>query len=341
VSSMLPSIPRQNNIGALRLIFACVVMFHHIGALSDIPVLVPLSLLNAPFAVKAFFVLSGFLIVMSYEHSKNADDYFGKRIRRIYPAYAAVVLACAFGGYFLSDAPNYFNDAWLRYVASNLVFLNFHAPTLPGVFTQNPLKEVNGALWTIKIEVMFYALVPVLVWLLRGPRRLPMIAAIFIGACVYRWAFAYSKWGIQLPGQMMYFISGVAFYYYFDWLKSHQAAVAAASLFIVIASLFFVSSLPVAIILTALSAVAIAGLVILLAFGTYWGDVEKHGDFSYGIYIWHFPVIQTLIVLGAFANPYVGMLTAVSVTVLLAFASWRLVEKPALRASSHYIRASF
>jgi len=54
--------------------------------------------LSSEFAVKAFFAVSGYLIFRSYEASSFSADYFEKRARRIYPAYAAVVLICAFGG---------------------------------------------------------------------------------------------------------------------------------------------------------------------------------------------------------------------------------------------------
>lgn len=346
MSAALPLIPRQNNIGALRLIFACVVMLFHLGAVTDIPDLIHLRLFNADFAVRAFFVLSGFLIVMSYEHSTNADDYFGKRIRRIYPAYAAVVLLCAFGGYFLSTAPEYFTYEWLRYVASNLVFLNFYAPELPGVFTHNPMSEVNGALWTIKIEVLFYALVPMLVLFLRGRYRLAKIIAIFVAAYGYRYVchqLGYDKLAHQMPGQMMYFIVGVAAYYYFDWVKAHQKEILVGAIAALLTVVFWpFANVPqlIAYILGAADHLAVSALVILLAFSSYWGNVEKYGDFSYGIYIWHFPVIQALVALGVFVNPYAGALAAIGITLLLAILSWRLVERPALRPSSHYIQAT-
>ena len=44
-------------------------------------------------------------------------------------------------------------------------------PSLPGLFAGNPFREVNGALWTLKIEVLFYLVLPVLAWILRAAGR--------------------------------------------------------------------------------------------------------------------------------------------------------------------------
>ncbi|MFZ0499596.1 MAG: hypothetical protein WAM52_10715, partial [Steroidobacteraceae bacterium] len=57
----------------------------------------------------------------------------------------------------------------------------------------------------------------------------------------------------------------------------------------------------------------------------------RYGDFSYGIYLYHFPIVQALIALGVFAwSPY-GAVLLVSIAVLCcSIASWFLIEAPAL-----------
>ena len=104
----------------------------------------------------------------------------------------------------------------MEYVGWNLVFLNFKAPGLPGVFATNRFHEVNGALWTMKLEVMFYILLPALTWLVRASGRMRWVVAglVYVGAEAWRAAFEAAgnpEIARQLPGQMSFFISGIAF----------------------------------------------------------------------------------------------------------------------------------
>ena len=139
---------RNNNFDLLRFLLAgMVVLFHgYVLSRNEQLVLLP-RFFSADIAVKGFFVVSGYLILRSWDTSAGLADYASKRARRIYPAYATVVLSCALVGAVVSYMPlsRYFSWQWLRYLGANLVFLNFLGPTLPGVFTGNPESAVNGA----------------------------------------------------------------------------------------------------------------------------------------------------------------------------------------------------
>ena len=231
----LPTIPWKNNIGALRLIFAGIVVLAHSYALSQQPALAWLGrYANSEIAVQGFFIVSGFLVVMSFEKSRSFWDYAVKRIRRIYPAYGLVILISACAGALISTVPaaHYFGTEWGSYLVNNLLFLNFRHPDLPGVFQQNPLAAVNGALWTIKLEVAFYMLVPLLVYLLRRRARPIFMALIYLASHAYTYYFAHRalvtgnphdvEFARQLPGQLCYFMTGTALYYYFDMVRKYQ-----------------------------------------------------------------------------------------------------------------------
>ena len=77
----------RNNFDLLRFVFAAMVFLVHTHVLSGQPALAPLSTyFSSDVGVKAFFVVSGFLVLMSYERSATVGEYAGKRVRRIYPA---------------------------------------------------------------------------------------------------------------------------------------------------------------------------------------------------------------------------------------------------------------
>lgn len=154
------------------------------------------SVFSAGVAVDSFFVISGFLIFMSYERSNSLKDYFAKRFRRIYPAYLTVIVICAILGLFFSSHSSlhqYYSIDWLKYFLSNLSFMNFLQPTLPGVFEENHMPLVNGSLWTIKAEVMFYLAVPLIFFFLSRYNRLLVIGLICGGSILFCYPRVHGK----------------------------------------------------------------------------------------------------------------------------------------------------
>jgi len=330
-----------NNFNLLRLIFALMVVAYHIVLavpqwwwtlrfeMSEV----------AEVGVQGFFVLSGYLVYASFEHSSSIGLYAEKRFRRLYPAYAVVILACA--GAALAAVPEARADlaAVGRYIGWNLVFANFMEPNLPGVFVENGGTQVNGALWTLKIEVMFYLVLPLLVWLLRAAGRHVWIVflLIYAGAETWRiWLTHIEQYELarQLPGQMSFFITGMVLYrQQLDGWRIHVTGLIGAVLFA--ASLVFEAAEPVrAIGLGSLAVWAATGLVRL-------PDAARFGDLSYGIYIVHFPIIQTCAVMGVFVvDRWLGVGVSISLSILAALILWYLVERPTLRRVSAYRRTA-
>ncbi len=336
----------RNNFDLLRLLFAATVCLVHAYQLSGFQQLAAITrFLSSDVAVKAFFVVSGFLIFMSYERSTSLASYAGKRIRRIYPAYFAVVMLCAIGLAAVSTKSmgEYFSPAWLKYVSANLAFLNFLQPTLPGVFDANRLAAVNGALWTLKIEVMFYLSVPLFVWLFRRLSPLPVLALVYIASVAYAVFFAglaagtgsplYQELGRQLPGQLSYFMAGAFFYYFLPLFERHAGYFLAAAVLALAVPGVFAPSV--------FGPFALATIVAFFGLFLYLGNFGKYGDFSYGVYILHFPIIQLLLHGGWFdASPWWFLAVAITLTTAGAVAMWHLVEKRFLLRNSHYLEAA-
>lgn len=338
----------RNNFDFLRVALALFVILAHSRLIGQVTPFSFLSLTLAGYvAVQCFFVISGFLIFQSWDKAKTLREYTSKRVRRIYPAYFVVVVSSALLGGLLSTVPlaEYFGSVgWLKYMAANLTFLNFLQPTLPGLFVDGDDSLVNGPLWTIKVEVMFYTAVPIIAWLAAGKRRPFVFLLIYLSSVVWAeyFRYLYDVTGNdlfltlvrQLPGQMALFVVGGALYFYFDYFKKFAPYLVITSIGVLALDLYF----PLPWIYPA----ALGIIVIYVAqLAPYFGNFGRHGDFSYGIYILHYPILQSVRALGVFeSSPMMAFAVGGLVTVLLAYVSWHLIEKPWLLSSSHYRRAT-
>jgi peptidoglycan/LPS O-acetylase OafA/YrhL len=346
----------RNNLDCLRLILASVVVFFHLYALTNLPAFSIFGAYCSPhFAVRSFFVISGLLIYRSYTRSSSIASYMEKRVRRIYPAYFTVVVVAALALWPLSTlaASQYFGAGFWKYLGANLMFLNFLAPTLPGVFTSNIETPVNGALWTLKIEVAFYLLVPVIHYLCGrfGTKR--VITAIFCLSCIWKYGFAflaswdssrnadlidgsrniYDKLAVQFPAQLLYFAAGILLLLYFDKLKLHFLSITGITACLYLVDHWLTRG--------TLDVLWISGVVFVFGFWRYFGNFSKFGDFSYGVYIVHWPILQVLICFGLTSlPPVIFLLLSLSLVGLASVLMWYLVESRFLRAGSHYRQVS-
>ncbi|MBJ7429314.1 MAG: acyltransferase, partial [Bacteroidia bacterium] len=154
----------KNNFDFLRFLFAFIVVLSHIIDLSQFHLFLPFKrYFDSHLSVTAFFIISGFLIAGSYIKTNNIKQYFTKRAKRLLPAYIFVIVFSFFFFSFFSELNflQYFSSPVLyKYLLANLFFTNFIQPCLPGVFDNNLLCTINGALWTIKVEVMLYFCIP-------------------------------------------------------------------------------------------------------------------------------------------------------------------------------------
>jgi len=160
----------------------------------------------------------GFLIFASYERSKSLKDYYIKRAKRILPGYWFATAVCIGIAVAFTRSVHF-----AKFLLANLSFLTFLHPGIDGVFNKNPADSaMNGSLWTIKIEVMFYIAVPMLVWLCRRLGQVPVLVTVATLSIVYRdVAVHHQTMAVQLPGQMSYFALGALAYYYLPQFKRY------------------------------------------------------------------------------------------------------------------------
>lgn len=284
----------------------------------------PLVLLTGRWSVGSvcvaiFFIISGFLIAQSADRNRSILRFAEKRILRIFPALIVnVFMVTLILGPLISTlyVAQYFTSAaTIGYL--KLAFLLPHLGQLPGVFSNNPFRGiVNGSLWTLRSEMACYALTAGLVYILKARKTLPYLvlalSVLLISAFIRIPASAH----IDLFGL---FLTGSLFY----WSR-HYIPLSGLGAFA--ASLVFMLSLR----WSALSPLGIIGLSYATIATGYLGEGFgwlHHRDYSYGLYLWAFPVQQTLIHFHRMAW-WVNVLTAFPVALGLAMLSWHFVEKP-------------
>ncbi|MEL6437800.1 MAG: acyltransferase [Cyanobacteria bacterium J06621_8] len=339
-------ISRKNNFDLIRLLAALVVLIAHTGYVSQNQVFLDFSgIFSSKVAVDAFFIISGFLIFRSFENSSSLGSYIKKRIKRIVPAYVTVILVSAFGLYFVSTAnfKEYFNLEFVKYVFFNLLTLNFLHPYLPGVFETHPVTKVNTSLWTIKVEVMFYIAVPLIAYILHKTRKVWAIAAIYLASILYSMAIVQLVIQLekpslmvlenQLPAQLAFFMSGALLFYFYE--QFHRQA----HLYLAIATaVILVHNFAMEIYFLYPLALGVVVIYFCLIF-QYLGNFSKHGDFSYGIYIWHLPIMQVIYHYNLFQTPWIGALLSYVCVFGVSYLSWNYIEKPFLAKRNHYVVA--
>ena len=170
--ALVISIPK-NAMHLIRLLMAVYIACAHFVELTSSPALdwIPsIFMRQGRMVILGFFVFSGLLVTGSYLRSKGFKDYIYNRILRLYPSYAAILIVSILALSLMSTLSfaDYFSDLQtFKYIAANFSFLNFLEPSLPGVFENNPFSTaVNGSLWTLKVEMMFYLFLPILIYIL-------------------------------------------------------------------------------------------------------------------------------------------------------------------------------
>jgi peptidoglycan/LPS O-acetylase OafA/YrhL len=278
--------------------------------------------------VFVFFAVSGFLITQSFEQTHSPWRYLVKRVLRIFPAYLVVLVLTAFVlGPIVTSLPlsDYLHHADpYRYVFFNS-FFDGRVQELPGViFVDNQTgREVNGSLWSLGCEFDMYLMVMVL-GMLRLLKLPVCLALLALGmACIHFPALGVlGGWGWTLS----FFASGMVLYRLRDTriFNRYIALAALAGLALSIPLRQFILLFPVFGCYLALYVARHPRLPVIRA--------TRFGDLSYGLYIFGWPSEELVIwLLGGHAAWWELFLLATALAGSLAFLSWHLIEKRALR----------
>ncbi|MGB5417509.1 acyltransferase family protein [Algibacter sp.] len=320
-----------NNFDFLRVVFAFTVAFAHLIELSEVEMFQPYKgLFNTRLAINGFFVISGFLIAKSYENSNSTKEYIFKRIKRIVPAYVFVILFCALFFSIISSVSisEYFlNAQFWKYLLANLTFQNYIEPCLPGVFASNLICAVNGALWTIKIEEAFYLLLPLFYLITKKGKNKMLVFGVIIyvlSIIYFNYFVSIDKYRIakQLPGALAFFMSGIIFFKNFDFfIKWKHHLIIPCLVVFIMEHIIFDSHI--------LKPISYSFMVFYIAYNfKFLNHFGKYGDITYGVYIYHFPIIQVAVYYGLFKtyNPFIVGVILLLLVIVLATISWHFLE---------------
>jgi peptidoglycan/LPS O-acetylase OafA/YrhL len=312
----------QNNFTLLRLILALLVVLGHLKLLSgtSYPVF-PFNLADA--AVDSFFVVSGFLITLSYERCRGLGSFYVRRVFRLYPMYLCVVLIQAMIMLaLLPDGPLSEPQSTVRYLAANMLLANFLQYDIGGVLAGLRNPGINPSLWTLKIEIGFYLIVPLIYAAARrwGWMALAVIFALSVGYSLEMLRLGDVRLARQLPGQLQFFIVGMALSLYGQRLHIRPLVS------VTIAIGFFAAWSLIGPIPPGIRPVVVGTFVF--SFALCLPVVRMDLDMSYSVYLLHGPLLQTAILIGLFRDTLWFGSFAVCLVLGLAFVAERLVERP-------------
>lgn len=338
---------RHNNFDLLRLIAAAQVAVFHAASHLHVPLdrsqFWVRVFENMP-GVPLFFVVSGFLISSSWERNPHLAGYARNRVLRIYPALwvclgVSIATAAWFGGVDFARAESI---PWLLAQLSIGQFYN------PDFLRGYGMGVLNGSLWTIPVELQFYAFVPLLYGVLRLRERAGTWALLAIAVVSAVAQAIYIEMGgleseriglklfnVSLIPHLWMFMIGVLLQRHFirlaPWLRGRThwwlGLFALAVLSEDAIGWRVGSNAPHPIPMLVLSALAMS--CAYSAPGTA-DRLLRGNDVSYGLYIYHAVFLNAFIASGI-SGTWTSLTAVLAVSLAVAALSWVLVERPALR----------
>ncbi|CAA6819859.1 MAG: Unknown protein [uncultured Sulfurovum sp.] len=308
---------RLAGIDILRGLAVSVVVLYHFYALFDLHghSTYPLAYTLGQLGVPLFFVISGYLIYRSIDYSVHTQGTFSglkqytlHRLFRILPAYYVNLFIVFIIAYFFSNYMNTWSEGFiLKQILSHLTFTSYFIYQTSGV-------GVNGAYWTLSIEMLWYILAPLMLFFIKKERYFILLFLLSLAYLltldmgylnqlldIQKSAPNYLAlmfyWSFQIYGQLIYFIAGIWIYKYTS-VHTQIPKSLLTLLVAIVLSLFLYTLL----LKEVLDSFTLRNIVTLLASALlfillFTQEVKMLswlswiGKISYSMYLWHMPIL--------------------------------------------------
>ncbi len=319
-----------NWLNAFRLGFAVLVLFSHCFVLTrgsnrtDLLYRLSGNLTLGELAVNGFFLISGFLIVRSWLRAESMAVYFQHRVLRIHPGFVvALAVSLALAAVSCASPLAYLRAlSWRQLLCSAFTLKYGILDATHLEYPGNPYLGTNASLWTIPLEFMAYIGVAAygLFGLFRHRRLWLALAGAILAvylAKIWRDGQADAWWRFA-----SYFAGGATFYLFRDVLRRSRLMLLAA-ISLLAAGLVYPAWF------NAVGPLAGGWLLFHVAFLPIPPNVARRfrTDLSYGVYLYAYPIQQSLVHWFSIRNPALLFLLALPITLAAAWLSWTLVER--------------
>ena len=268
------------------------------------------------YGVHLFFVVSGLVITMTVIRSDSAFQFAVRRAARLYPAFVAAAVVTFVAMRFFGPARFQFS-AW-----DLLASLTMDARAIGANY-------VDGAYWSLAVEVKFYAYVALARSILKDRFWLGVLAVALLSTLPLGSTWAY----VLIADWWPYLLLGMSGWYLIYEKKSLQGiALGLASVFL------YILHQPAGMLVDVLIWSLALGMLLLLKFSPSWAPLPVRwlawvGSISYSLYLLHQNMGVTLIgrLTGIGLPDIPAMAVAAVAMMAIAHFSFTYIEKPGAR----------
>jgi peptidoglycan/LPS O-acetylase OafA/YrhL len=286
---------------------------------------------------------------MSYDRNKNIKKYFYNRFLRIYPALwvCTAFVIFSFIVFKAISLKTFFTKDFVIWFLSHITMFQYYTPD---ILRDWGVSAPNGSLWTIPVEIEFYiAIVVIFIFIKKIPVLIKLFVLFMISYGINRYysylinTFGENNYvkllGVSIFPHLFNFIIGSAIYILWNSVKKYienkgivwsLIYVGYTILFSILLRKYDPSYYPNIFGLFSTLLLSMTTISVAFSFKSFSEKLLQGIDLSYGIYIYHMPIINIFINFNRKGYPKYYMIIIFIMVIILSYLSWTFVEKKCL-----------